>query len=85
MCASRTPEWDPDPPPPVWGPGHPQWDPKVLGQNILVPCSGPKRGSGADTCLYLIWLSRTLLLPALAETRCYHVAYCTRHKPMGGT
>jgi hypothetical protein len=21
-------EWDPDPPP-VWGPGHPQWGPKV--------------------------------------------------------
>jgi hypothetical protein len=42
-------------------------------------------GSGADTCLDLIWLSCTLLLPAQAETRCYHVAYCARHKPTGGT
>jgi hypothetical protein len=25
------------PPPPVWGPGRPQWGPKVPGQNILVP------------------------------------------------
>jgi hypothetical protein len=23
--------------PPVWGPGHPQWGPKVLGQNMLEP------------------------------------------------
>jgi hypothetical protein len=27
----------------------------------------------------------TLLLPAQAEPRCCHVAYCTRHKPTGGT
>jgi hypothetical protein len=27
----------------------------------------------------------TLLLPAQAETRCCHVAYCVRHKPTGGT
>jgi hypothetical protein len=27
----------------------------------------------------------TLLLPAQAETRCCHVAYCARHKPKGGT
>jgi hypothetical protein len=27
----------------------------------------------------------TLLLPAQAETRCCHVAYCARHKPTGGT
>jgi hypothetical protein len=24
-------EWDPDPPPPVWAPGRPQWGPKVQG------------------------------------------------------
>jgi hypothetical protein len=27
----------------------------------------------------------TLLLPAQAETRCCHVAYCVWHKPTGGT
>jgi hypothetical protein len=27
----------------------------------------------------------TLLLPAQAETRCCHMAYCARHKPTGGT
>jgi hypothetical protein len=30
-------------------------------------------------------LSHTLLLPAQAETRCCHVAYCARRKPTGGT
>jgi hypothetical protein len=66
-------------PPPEWGPGRPQWGPKVPGQNILVPWSGPRRGSGADTCPDLIWLSRTLLLPAQTETRCCHVAYYARY------
>jgi hypothetical protein len=42
-------------------------------------------GSGADPCRDPIWLSRTFLLPAQAETRCCHVAYCARHKPAGGT
>jgi hypothetical protein len=51
-CASRTPGMGSGPP--VWGPGRPQWGPKVLGQNILVPCSGPKQGSSADTCPDLI-------------------------------
>jgi hypothetical protein len=27
----------------------------------------------------------TLLLPAQAETRCCHMAYCVWHKPTGGT
>jgi hypothetical protein len=36
--------------PPVWGPGHPKWGHKVLGQNILGPGTRPRQGSGADTC-----------------------------------
>jgi hypothetical protein len=63
-------------PPPVWGLGHPQWGPKVLGQNILGPGTRPKRGFGADTCPAQTCL-HTLLLPAQAETRCGHVDYCT--------
>jgi hypothetical protein len=54
-CASRTPGMGSGPPPPVWGPGRPQWDPNVQGQNILGPSTGPKRGSGADTCPDLVW------------------------------
>jgi hypothetical protein len=47
-------------------------------------------GSGADTCLDLVWWDPDLstYTPAprsQAETRCCHVAYCTRHKPTGGT
>jgi hypothetical protein len=46
--------WEPDPwdeirTPPIWGPGRPQWGPRVPGQNILGPQSGPRRGSGVDT------------------------------------
>jgi hypothetical protein len=35
-CVQAGPlEWDPDPP--TWSSGHPQWGPKVPGQNIHGP------------------------------------------------
>jgi hypothetical protein len=48
-------------------------------------------GGGPEPTRVQTWSGRirtyphTLLLPAQAETRRCHVAYCTRHKPMGGT
>jgi hypothetical protein len=84
-CASRTPGMGSGPPPPPYGVraahnGVPRF------QDRTYSCLNQDPGGvGADTCPDLIWLSRTLLLPAQAETRCYHVAYCMRHKPMGGT
>jgi hypothetical protein len=57
-------EWDPDPP--VWGSGRPQWGPRVPGQNILEPQSGPRRGSDADTCPDLIWWDPDLITYAPA-------------------
>jgi hypothetical protein len=50
-CVQAGPlEWDPDPPPPVWGPDRPQWGPRLPGQNMLEPGTRLRRGSGADTC-----------------------------------
>jgi hypothetical protein len=43
------------PPPPVWGPGRLQWGPKVPGRNMHGPRTGPKRGSGTDTCPDPVW------------------------------
>jgi hypothetical protein len=77
-CASRTPRMGPEtPPPPVWGLGHPQWGPKTEHTRALsrtqagVRYRHVFRPSLVQTC------SHTLLLPAQAETRCCHVAYCT--------
>jgi hypothetical protein len=47
------------------------WDSGTENTQALIKA---RRGSGADTCPDL---SCTLLLPAQAETRCCHVAYCT--------
>jgi hypothetical protein len=75
-CASRTPGMGSGPPP-VWGPGPPQWGPKTEHTRALNRTqvwvqyrhvSGP---SLVRTCPH------ALLLPAQAETRCCHVAYCT--------
>jgi hypothetical protein len=74
-------EWDPDPPPPDGV--------RTAHRGVPRPYLRPRRGSGADTCPDCSGVLRTyphtLLLPAQAEPRCCHVAYCTRHKPTGGT
>jgi hypothetical protein len=76
-------EWDLDPP--CMGSEPPTMGSQGSRTEHTRALFRTQAGSGADTCLDLIWLSCTLLLPAQAETRCYHVAYCARHKPTGGT
>jgi hypothetical protein len=47
---------------------------------------GFNQGLGGGPVPTRVWTyPHTLLFPTLAETRCCHVAYYTRHKPTGGT
>jgi hypothetical protein len=79
-------EWDPDP----YGvrvahSGVPGF------QDRTYPDLNQDPGGGSEPTRVQTWSSgirtypHTLLLPAQAETRCCHVAYCARHKPTGGT
>jgi hypothetical protein len=59
-------------------------------QNRTHPGLNQGPGGGPEPTRVHTWSGiriypHTLLLPAQAETRCCHVAYCARHKPMGGT
>ena len=86
-CANRTPRMGSGPP--VWGPGRPQWFPGFQGRTY--PGLNQDPGRGPEPTRVQTWSGgirtypHTLLLPAQAETRCCHVAYCARHKPTGGT
>jgi hypothetical protein len=70
------------PPPPPYG---------VLATHSKVPRSQDKTHpvlnqdpGGGPMPTHVRTYPHTLLLLAQAETRCCHVAYCTRHKPTGG-
>jgi hypothetical protein len=89
-CTDRTPRMGSGPPPPPGGGrGAPRWGPRV--QDITHPGLNQGPGGGPVPTRVQIWSGgiriypHTLLLPAQAETRCCHVAYCARHKPTGGT
>jgi hypothetical protein len=80
-------EWDPDPPYGVRAAhsGVPGF------QDRTYPDLNQDPGGGSEPTCVQTWSGgiraypHTLLLPAQAETRCCHVAYCARHKAMGGT
>jgi hypothetical protein len=81
-------EWDPDPPSYGVQTAHsrvPEFQDRAHPGLNQGPSGGPvptrvqTRSGRIRTYLH------TLLLPAQAETRCCHVAYCVRHKPTGGT
>jgi hypothetical protein len=60
-------------------------------QDRTYPGLNQDLGGGSEPTRVQTWSGgiqtypHTLLLPAKVETRCCHVAYCTRHKPTGGT
>jgi hypothetical protein len=80
-------EWDPDPPYGVRAAhsGVPEF------QDRTYPGLNQDLGEGPKPTHVHTWSGgirtypHTLLLLAQAETRCYHVAYCARHKPTDGT
>jgi hypothetical protein len=89
-CTDRTPRMGSGPPPPPYGVrvAHSRV-PRF--QDITHPGLNQGPGGGPVPTRVQIWSGgiriypHTLLLPAQAETRCCHVAYCARHKPTGGT
>jgi hypothetical protein len=60
-------------------------------QDRTYPGLNQDPGEGPEPTRVQTWSSgirtypHTLLLPAQAETRCCHMAYCVWHKPTGGT
>jgi hypothetical protein len=80
-------EWDPDPP---YGVRATQSG--VPGfQDRTYPDLNQDPGGVPELTRVQTWSGgirtypHTLLLPAQAETRCCHVAYCVQHKPTGRT
>jgi hypothetical protein len=87
-CANRTPGMGSGPP--LYGVRAAHSG--VLGfQDRTYPGLNQDPGGGPVPTRVQTWsggirtLSHTLLLPTQAETWCYHVAYCARRKPTGGT
>jgi hypothetical protein len=84
---TRPLEWDPDPPYGVRATHN-----GVPGfQDRTYPDLNQDPGGGLEPTRVQTWSGgiqtypHTLLLPAQAETRRCHMAYCARHKPTGGT
>jgi hypothetical protein len=82
-------EWDPTPPPPYGVRATHSRVPRF--QDRTHPGLNQGLGRGPVLTRVQTWYGgirtypHTLLLPAQAETRCYHVAYCARLKTTGGT
>jgi hypothetical protein len=80
-------EWDLDPPYGV----RATYSRVPRFQDRTHPGLNPGSGGGPVPTHVQTWSGgiqtypHTLLLPAQAETRCYHMAYCARHKPTGRT
>jgi hypothetical protein len=75
-------EWDPDTPPLYGVQAAHSRVPRFQDRTHPGLNQGP-RGGPVPTRVRTY--PHTLLLPAQVETRCCHVAYYERHKPMGGT
>jgi hypothetical protein len=91
VCEPGPLEWDPEPaPPPPCGVqaahrGVPGFQDRTYPGLNQDPGGGPEP-TRVQTWSGGIWTyPHTLLLPAQAETRCCHMAYCARHKPTGRT
>jgi hypothetical protein len=80
-------EWDLDPPYGVRAAhsGVPGFQDRTYPGLNQDPGGGPEPTRVQTWSRGIRTYPHTLLLPAQAETRCCHMAYCARHKPTGGT
>jgi hypothetical protein len=80
-------EWDPDLPYGVRAAhsGVPRFQDKTYPGLNQDPGGGPEPTRVQTWSGGIRTYPHTLLLPAQAETRCCHVAYCAQYKPTGGT